>query len=160
MEVESVGRRYVQCSNHTYRRSGTLWEGRFRSTVIDAEAYLLTCTRDIELNPVCAQGMVEHPADYPWPSYHGNALGTQDALLTRHELYQRLGRSTEQRQSSYRQLFRAQLAKADIEAMREATNKARALGNNRFRAKIEALAGRRATPLPKGRPAKSPENGV
>ena len=151
--LQSVGRRYVQYFNYTYRRSGTLWEGRYRSTVIDAEAYLLTCMRYIELNPVRAQSMVEHPADYPWSSYRGNALGAEDALLAPHELYRRLGRSAEERQSSYRQLFRGQLAKADIDAIREATNKAWALGNDRFRAKIEALAGRRATPLPKGRPA-------
>lgn len=158
--LQSVGRRYVQYFNYTYRRSGTLWEGRYRSTVIDAEAYLLTCMRYIELNPVRAQSMVEHPADYPWSSYRGNALGAEDALLAPHELYRRLGRSAEERQSSYRQLFRGQLAKADIDAIREATNKAWALGNDRFRAKIEALAGRRATPLPKGRPSKSAGNGV
>jgi len=64
--LQSVGRRYVQYFNTTYRRSGTLWEGRYRATVIDAEAYLLTCMRYIELNPVRAQSMVEHPADYPW----------------------------------------------------------------------------------------------
>jgi putative transposase len=158
--LQSVGRRYVQYFNYTYRRSGTLWEGRYRSTVIDAEAYLLTCMRYIELNPVRAQSMVEHPADYPWSSYRGNALGARDALLTQHELYRRLGRTIEQRQSSYRQLFRAQLAKVDIAAIREATNKAWALGNNNFRARIEVLAGRRAMPLPKGRPTKSPEKGV
>ena len=108
--LQSVGRRYVQYFNTTYRRSGSLWEGRYRSTVIDAEAYLLTCMRYIELNPVRAQSMVEHPADYPWSSYRGNALGAEDALLAPHELYRRLGRSAEERQSSYRQLFRGQLA--------------------------------------------------
>jgi len=153
--LQSVGRRYVQYFNYTSRRSGSLWEGRYRSTVIDAEVYLLTCMRYIELNPVRAQSMVEHPADYPWSSYRGNALGAEDALLAPHRLYRRLGRTPEERQSSYRQLFRGQLAKADIDAIREATNKAWALGNDRFRAKIEALAGRRATPLPRGRPSKS-----
>ena len=151
--LQSVGRRYVQYFNYSYRRTGTLWEGRYRSTLINSEHYLLTCMRYIELNPIRA-GMVEHPADYPWSSYRGNALGAQDSLLTPHELYCRFGRSVEERQSGYRQLFRAQLSNSDIEAIREATNKAWALGNNRFRARIEALAGRRAAPLPKGRPTK------
>ena len=151
--LQSVGRRYVQYFNYSYRRTGTLWEGRYRSTLIHSERYLLTTMRYIELNPVRA-GMVEHPADCPWSSYRANALGAQDSALTPHELYRRLGRSVEERQSGYRQLFRAQLSRADIEAIREATNKAWALGNDRFRARIEALAGRRAAPLPKGRPTK------
>ena len=150
--LQSVGRRYVQYFNYTHKRTGTLWEGRYRSTVIDAESYLLTCMRYIELNPVRARDLVDHPADYPWSSYRGNAQGADDPLLSPHAIYKRLGRSTEERQSAYRQLFRAQLPKADLEAIREATNKAWALGSERFRAKIEALAGRRATPLPRGRP--------
>jgi len=150
--LQSLGRRYVQHFNYTYRRTGTLWEGRYRATVIDAEAYLLTCMRYIELNPVRAN-MVEHPTDCPWSSYRANALGASDSLLTTHDLYRRLGRSAEERQSSYRQLFRAQLSKADIEAIREATNKAWALGTKRFQTKVEALSHRRAAPLPKGRPA-------
>ena len=151
--LQSVGRRYVQYFNYSYRRTGTLWEGRYRSTLIHSERYLLTTMRYIELNPVRA-GMVEHPAACPWSSYRGNALGAPDSLLTPHELYRRLGRSVEERQSGYRKLFRAQLSRSDIEAIREATNKAWALGNDRFRARIEALAGRRAAPLPKGRPTK------
>jgi putative transposase len=153
--LQSVGRRYVQYFNYTYRRTGTLWEGRYRATVIDAETYLLICMRYIELNPVRAQGMAQHPADYPWSSYRGNALGAQDSLLSAHEVYRRLGRSAQERQSNYRQLFRAQLSKADIEAIREATNQAWVLGSGRFRARIEVLAGRRAAPLAKGRPPKT-----
>jgi len=158
--LQSVGRRYVQYFNATSRRSGSLWEGRYRATVIDAEAYLLTCMRYIELNPVRAPSLVAHPAHYPWSSYRGNALGAEDTLLTPHRLYRRLDGTPEERQSSYRQLFRGQPAKTDIDAIREATKKAWALGNDRFRAKIEALAGRRATPLPKGRPSKSAGNAV
>lgn len=149
--LQSVGRRYVQYFNYTYARTGTLWEGRYRSTVIDAEAYLLTCMRYIELNPVRA-GMVDHPADYSWSSHRRNALGHDDSLLTAHGIYRRLGRTDEERQLGYRALFRGRLPKADIEAIRQATNKAWALGNDRFRAKIEALSARRAAPLPKGRP--------
>jgi putative transposase len=151
--LQSVGRRYVQYFNYTYRRTGTLWEGRYRATVIDSERYLLTCMRYIELNPMRA-GMVEHPVDYPWSSFSANAQGAPDALLTHHEMYRRLGRSDGERQAQYWKLFHAQLSKADVEAIRDATNKAWVLGNDRFRGRIEELSGRRPAPLPKGRPAK------
>ncbi len=150
--LQSVGRRYVQYFNSARGRSGTLWEGRYRSTVIDAEAYLITCMRYIELNPVRSKGKVDRPADYPFSSYRGNALGELDTLLTAHDVYRRLGRSAAERHTAYRQLFRAPPANADIEAIRHATNKAWALGDEPFRSKIEALSGRRATPLPRGRP--------
>ena len=150
--LQSVGRRYVQYFNYTYDRTGTLWEGRYKATLIDSEAYLLTCMRYIELNPVRAQGMVKHPADYPWSSYRANAQGEMQEMLTPHALYRRLGRTDSERQSAYRQLFRAQLSKGDIEAIREATNKAWVLGSDRFKAKMESLSGRRTAPLPRGRP--------
>lgn len=149
--MQSIGRRYVQYFNHSYDRTGTLWEGRYKATLIDSEQYLLTCMRYIELNPVRA-GMVDHPGDYPWSSYHANAQGKADALLSCHSLYRRLGRDDGERQAAYRQLFRAQISKADLDAIRDATNKAWALGNSRFGAKIEALSERRAMPLPRGRP--------
>ncbi len=86
--MQSVGRRYVQYFNFTYSRTGTLWEGRYKATVIDSEAYLLICMRYIELNPVRA-GMVKDPSDYPWSSYGTNALGAPDRLCTPHSLYER-----------------------------------------------------------------------
>ncbi len=150
--MQSVGRRYVRYFNDTYGRSGTLWEGRYRATLIDTERYLLTCMRYIELNPVRA-GMVRRPADYPYSSYAAHAQGAASELLRDHELYQRLGRSPKTRQAAYRQLFRAKLPKADVEAIRQATQKAWALGDERFRRKIARAAGRRTTPLPRGRPA-------
>ena len=149
--LQSVGRRYVQYFNYTYSRTGTLWEGRYKATLIDSETYLLTCMRYIELNPVRA-GVVAHPNDYGWSSYRANATGIDNPMLTPHVLYRRLGHGAEVRQSAYRQLFRGQIAKADLEAIREATNKAWVLGNDRFREKIEALAGRRSAPGPRGRP--------
>ena len=149
--LQSIGRRYVQYFNFTYQRTGTLWEGRYKSTLIDSERYLLTCMRYIEMNPVRAD-MVAHPSDYPWSSYRANAQGGEDVLIARHELYQRLGRSDDERKSAYRQLFRAQVSKADVDAIRDATNKGWALGDSHFSAKVEALSARRATPLPRGRP--------
>ena len=149
--LQSIGRRYVQYFNFTYQRTGTLWEGRYKSTLIDSERYLLTCMRYIEMNPVRA-GMVAHPGDYPWSSYRANGQGNAERLIVPHELYQSLGRTDEERQSAYRQLFRAQVAKADVEAIRNATNKGWVLGDNRFGAKVAALTERRAMPLPRGRP--------
>jgi len=107
--------------------------------------------RYIEMNPVRAD-MVAHPTDYLWSSYRSNAQGNADVLIARHELYQRLGRTDVERQSAYRQLFLAQVSKADVDAIRDATNKGWALGNSRFSAKVEALTARRATALPRGRP--------
>lgn len=151
--LQSIGRRYVQYFNHVYGRTGTLWEGRYKSTLVDSERYLLTCMRYIEMNPVRAD-MVAHPGDYPWSSYHANAQGKDNVLVTPHALYQSLGRSDEARLSAYRQLFRAQLSKADVDAIRDATNKGWALGDGQFSAKVEALTERRAAPLPRGRPKK------
>jgi putative transposase len=152
--MQSLGRRYAQYFRNNYQLGGTLWGGRYRSTVVDAKTYLLTCMRYIELNPVRVLNNVDRPADYPWSSYEGNAQNGRDTLLTPHRVYRRLGESERERQRAYRQLFRTRIPETDIEAIREATNKAWALGNDRFRAKIETLAGRRAAPLPRGRPAK------
>lgn len=147
--MQSLGRYYVQYFNFSYQRTGTLWEGRYKATLIDSEAYLLTCMRYIELNPVRA-GMVNHPVDYPWSSYGGNASGQADALLTAHREYQRLGKTVEERQAAYRQLFRGRLPLEAIEAIREATNKAWVLGNDRFRSKVEQQLERRTGPIARG----------
>ena len=149
--LQSVGRRYVQHFNHAYRRTGTLWEGRYRATVIDSERYLLTCMRYIELNPVRA-GMIADPGDYRWSSYAANALGHAPGWLVSHPLYERLGSGPSERCAAYRDLFRIHLSTGEAEAIREATNKAWGLGNDGFRGEIEALAGRRAGPKPRGRP--------
>jgi len=74
--MQSLGRRYVGYVNATYQRTGTLWEGRYKSTLVDSEDYLLTVSRYIELNPVRAD-MVDHPAEYPWSSYRGNSMGKE-----------------------------------------------------------------------------------
>jgi len=156
---QSVGRRYVQHFNYGYRRSGTLWEGRYRATVVDSARYLLTLMRYIELNPVRA-GMVAHPREYPWSSYRFNAYGTagpNSDWLVPHRQYRRLGRSREERRSAYRKLFRAAISTADLKEIRECTHKGWALGGERFKADIEALSGRRAVSKGVGRPRK-PEN--
>ncbi len=154
--LQSVGRRYVQYFNFTYRRSGTLWEGRYRATVVDSERYLLTLMRYIELNPVRA-ALVGHPRDYPWSSYRCNALGESGSnadWLRPHQEYLRLGRTAAERQGAYRQLFRAAVSGNDLREIRECTHKGWALGGDRFRDQVEALAQRRAASKGVGRPRK------
>ncbi|MFN0041520.1 MAG: transposase [Burkholderiales bacterium] len=159
---QSVGRKYVQYFNYTYQRSGTLWEGRYRATVVDSEQYLLSLMRYIELNPVRAN-MVAHPRDFPWSSYRRHAdgeTGKNSDWLTAHREYQRLGRSAEERQTAYRQLFRAALHQDDLQAIRDCTHKGWALGGKKFSERIEASGQRRATSKGVGRPKKIPVNGV
>ncbi|MEZ0149814.1 MAG: transposase [Candidatus Reddybacter sp.] len=146
--LQSVGRRYVQYFNHSYRRTGTLWEGRYKAALIDSECYLLTCMRYIELNPLRAN-MVVHPNEYPWSSYWVNAEGEESEFVEGHELYRQLGRNSKLRQEAYRGLFTL-----DIDAIRRATNTGWALGDGLFRDKVERLSGRRAAPKPRGRPVK------
>lgn len=147
--LQAVGRRYVQYFNFSYKRTGTLWEGRYKATVIDSERYLLTCYRYIELNPVRAR-MVAHPSEYRWSSYRANALGNQDALLSPHAEYLALGNHAQERQTAYRALFDAHLDATTLAEIREATQKGWALGNDRFKDEIERLLQRRTRPLPRG----------
>lgn len=154
--MKALGQRYVQHFNRAYSRSGTLWEGRFRSCPIQAQDYLLACLRYIELNPVRA-GMVKHPADYRWSSYRTNAQGEDDALLTPHEVYLALGATDSVRQAAYRELFRSELEAGLLEQIRQASNGNFALGNVRFADEIAVALGRRVTPGKPGRPRKTPE---
>ena len=154
--MQMLGRYYVQYFNYTYDRSGTLWEGRYKATLLDSEQYLLSCMRYIELNPIRAD-MVEHPRDYPWSSYHRNALGEENELLTPHGLYHKLGSSNEKRQAAYRLLFRHRLAERTLDELREATNKAWVLGDSRFKEKIESQLNRPVSPKKRGGDRKSKE---
>lgn len=149
--MKHLGQRYTQHFNRTYRRSGTLWEGRFRSSLIQTDVYFLACQRYIELNPIRA-GMVSHPAEYRWSSYRANAQGDAEALVTPHEIYLGLGGSAESRRAAYRDLFRAALEPGMIDEIRQAGNGNFVLGNSRFAKEIEAALGRRVTPKAPGRP--------
>lgn len=154
--MQMLGRYYVQYYNYSYRRTGTLWEGRYKATLIDGETYLLTCMRYIELNPVRA-GMVSHPSEYPWSSYHYNAQGRADELVTPQLEYRRLGKTKEERQAAYRQLFKHHISERDLIEIRDATNKAWALGSERFKQRIEQQLERRVQPSPRGGDRKSQE---
>lgn len=153
---QSAGRRYVQYFNYTYKRSGTLWEGRYRATVVDSERYLLTLMRYIELNPLRA-GMAAAPQDYPWSSYRRNALGgggPNADWLVPHEEYARLGMDDLSRRNAYRALFAAAIDQGDLAEIRDCTHKGWALGGERFRSEIEVLGQRQAASKGVGRPRK------
>lgn len=157
--MKALGQRYVQHINRTYGRSGTLWEGRFRSCLTQEEDYLLACQRYIELNPVRA-GIVEHPAEYRWSSYRANAQGEADPLLTPHALYLALGASVDERLAAYRELFRHELDPGVVDAIRQATHGNYALGDTRFAAQVTAMLGRRAERGKAGRPKRREDPGT
>jgi len=152
--MQSLGRRYVRYFNTTYERTGTLWEGRFRSSLIDSDRYLLTCYRYIELNPVRAN-IATRPGDYPWSSFRCNAIGMNDELVTPHATYLELGQSDAARQSAYRRLFRDVLDDGDIKAIRDHVNSGKALGSDAFIDRIEDTLNRRVRLAMPGRPAKN-----
>ncbi len=151
----AVGRRYVQHVNRTCGRTGTLWDSRYKSSLVQAETYLLLCQRYIELNPVRA-AMVADPADYPWSSYRANALGESDPILTPHLLYLALGSEPSERRETYRALFCGALEDAPLAAVRLALNQSQPLGNDRFYAEIETVTGHRREPRARCRPRKEP----
>jgi putative transposase len=144
----------VQYVNRSYRRSGTLWEGRFRSGIVQEESYLLRCQRYIELNPVRAN-MVAHPAEYRWSSYRANAQGEGDTLVQPHPLYVMLGSDAVAQQEAYRELFRHSLEAGLVDEIRRATNGNFVLGNELFSEKVTEMIGRKSVPGQPGRPYKS-----
>lgn len=154
--MKHLGQRYVQYVNRTYKRSGTLWEGRFRSSIVQVDIYLLRCHRYIELNPVRA-GMVEHPADYRWSSFGANATGQPNHLITPHPAYLALANDDAVRRAAYLEMFRSALDANDLEQIRNASNAGYAPGSERFRKEIGLALGRRAGPGMPGRPLKEPQ---
>ncbi len=152
--MQYVGRYFVRYINRVYRRSGTLWEGRFRSSLVDTETYFLRCSRYIECNPVRAQ-MVRGPGEYRWSSYLHHAFGEPDKLLVQHEQYDRLGGSDEERQRAYRELFRAELDSKELTEIRVAANCGWPLGSDRFKDEIERALKCAVRPPKMGRPPKT-----
>jgi putative transposase len=155
--MQSLGRSDVRYFNYSYGRSGTLWEGRFKSCLIESESYLLEVYRYIELNPIRA-GMVDQPSDYSWSSYQCNALGKVSALRTEHSLYLKLGNSDLERRKRYRSLFEVHLSGILITELRRATNSGLAFGGENFISQIETLCGKRVTPRRAGRPKLKPKH--
>lgn len=136
--MKKVAQRHTQFVNRTHGRTGALWEGRFKSSLIDSEQYLLRCYRYVESNPVRA-GMVAHPAHYPWSSYMHNALGTPSLIVKPHDVYTALGRTRETRQRRYRALFDFDVSKAELAQIRRATVSGGPLGTAEFVARIERI---------------------
>jgi putative transposase len=152
--MQAVGRSYVRTFNQVHGRSGTLWEGRYRSSLIQTESYLLTCMAYIDLNPVRA-GMVETPEDYPWSS-HSHYTGRQhQRLLTPPALYWELGNTPFAREAAYRDLVRAGIAEPQQRALTDATLSGWALGDPGFLAALETQTPRRTQPGKAGRPPRN-----
>jgi putative transposase len=154
--MQGLGRVYVRWFNHRHERTGTLWEGRYRASVVDCERYLLLCMRYIELNPVRA-AIVPDPGEYRWSSYRCNALGTGDGLVTPHPVYEDLGRHVDDRRRVYRDLFRAAISDAELDMIRDAAHHEWALGQDEFLARV-GRSGRRGARLPMGRPRQGDED--
>ena len=154
--MQSLGRQYVRYFNYTYKRTGTLWEGRFKSCLVQTEEYLIQLYRYIELNPVRAN-MVNDPAEYVWSSYQINALGKASQLCTPHQVYLSISNDPQARQSSYRALFQYQLDAKIINDIRQATNKGMVIGSDTFKDQIEKLTGKSMHPKKIGRPFKAIE---
>ena len=150
--MKFLGQRYVRYVNRVYKRSGSLWEGRFRSSLVQTEQYLLGYYRYIEMNPVRAN-IVKHPIEYPRSSFAANATGNRTEGITPHAEYLALRSDEEKRQTAYRGLFRTDLDPELLREIRTSTHGGYAIGNERFREEIEQAHQRRATPRGPGRPA-------
>ena len=140
--MQALGRRYVKYFNNTYERAGTLWEGRFKSSLIDSEMYLLTCMCYIELNLVRAK-MVAHPGDYMWSSYRENAQISKTGFISCHPVYTSLGDTDDERQFVYRALFQRYMDNDTIHKVRDALNHELVLGRSYFKDKIEEMTNRK-----------------
>lgn len=153
--LQYVGRRYVPYVNRTAGRSGTLWEGRYRANLVEAERYLLLCHRYIELNPV-RTGLAADPADHAWSSYAANALGGKDPLVTPHPVYLALGRGPKTRRKAYAALFAAALPEEPVDDLRAAVHSGTPLGGEAFRDRIETALRQPVGYARRGRPRKPP----
>ncbi len=151
--LQDLGRTYVRVINTVHGRTGTLWEGRYKSSLVDAETYFLACHRYIELNPVRA-GIVAEPGKYLWSSHGHYASGELNGLITEHSMYLRLGVSKADRQATFRSLFLDSLTTETIANIRTSTNAGSALGSEAFMKHIQAAVGRDVRLPRRGRPSK------
>ena len=151
MCMRHVNWRFSTYSNETRERTGSLWEGRYKASVIDADAYFLACSRYIEMNPVRA-GLAPEPGAYRWSSYRANGEGKADPLVTPHALYEALGADPTARTEAYRSLFEGALGADTLKSIRDALNGSRALGREAFISQMSRHAGRSLAVRPRGRP--------
>ena len=139
--MQSMANRYVRYFNAMRKRTGTIWEGRFKSCLVDSDHYLFSLYKYIEMNPVKA-GIVENVADYLWSSYHHNALGLADELITEHDLFKGLSRDQKQRHICYRKMFEDHNILKHEQLISNATFRGEVLGNESFHQKIGKLVSR------------------
>jgi putative transposase len=153
--MQAVGRRYVRYFNDRQQRTGTLWEGRYRSTLIQAQRYLLACMVYIDLNPVRA-GMVDSVDRYPWSSHAHYVSGRTDRLITPHPIWWELGNTPFAREAAYRELVQAGLASTQERALTESTLRGWALGEADYVADLQRRTERRVSKAKAGRPVRRP----
>jgi putative transposase len=139
--MKHLGQQFVQYVNRSKDRTGSLWEGRFRSSIVDSDRYLLRCHQYVEMNPVRA-GMVSRPGDYPWSSHRTNACGAPSDLISMHPQLERMGATADERCSAYLRLFEAGLTTEELEDIRNAANGGFPLGSRQFIEELEVVAGR------------------
>ncbi|MDE2416657.1 MAG: transposase [Burkholderiales bacterium] len=149
--MQSVGRRYVRYFNDTHHRTGTLWEGRYRSTVIEAETYLLACMVYFDLNPV-RSGLASQAGDYPWSSYSHYSGQHVDKLISAHPLVWALGNTPFAREAAYTQMVRAGISAVQQKTLTDATLSGWALGSQIFVEELQKNTPRRLTKSRAGRP--------
>ncbi|MEQ8207429.1 MAG: transposase [Woeseia sp.] len=149
--MQSMGRNYVQRLNARYGRTGTLWEGRYKASLIQSNNYLLACQRYIELNPVRAR-MVVAPGDYPHSSYAYHATGCENALISAHACYKELARDSAARRQAYRRLFQNLIDEELLARIRKTTNSCGVIGDDPFKGQIAAMLGRAVPTGKRGRP--------
>jgi putative transposase len=143
--MRDLGRHYVPYFNRRHERTGTLWEGRFRSCIAESARYVLACYRYIELNPVRAQ-MVDHPEDYPWSSYAVNSGALTDRFVSPHPEFAALATRPDKRHAAYRALFEEQMDEVLLEAIRDATNSGYPLASEEFKNRVIAPLGWKTGP--------------
>ena len=149
--VQALGRQYVRYFNRLNQRTGTLWEGRYRSCLVQPESYLLEMYRYIELNPVRA-ALANNPAEFNWSSYQINASGKPSALCKPHAEYLKLGETRAECAENYKLKCESGLGKKRLEEIRKSINKGLAFGDEEFKIEVEELTGRRQRALKSGRP--------
>jgi len=154
--MQSLGVRYVRYVNQRHGRTGTLWEGRYHSSLVDSDTHLLRCMQYIETNPVRAS-MVSSPARWRWSSFRCNALGVPDERISPHPVFQQLGRDPDARASAYRRMFAQALSADDLESIRDAARGGLPVGSDAFRRSVADRLGPAAIPGIPGRPTHGAE---
>jgi putative transposase len=151
--MQKIGRLYVPWYNNKYQRSGGLFQGRFRTSLLETELYFLACSRYLELAPVRAQ-LVYEPADYPWSSYAHHAGVRPDPTVSDHSLYWALGNTPFQREAAYTELVQQGMSDQEFRTIDEAVNKGWPLASHAFKADLERKTMRQILPARRGRPPK------